>query len=39
MNEAPPDANGEPPRFVLYAIYAALLATLIAVFIIVGVYV
>ena len=39
MNEAPPDANGEPPRFVLYAVYAALFATLVAVLIIVGVYV
>ena len=39
MSEAPPDSNGEPPRIVLYAVYAALFATLIAVFIIVGVYV
>lgn len=39
MSEAPSDSNGEPPRIVLYAIYAALFATLIAVFIIVGVYV
>ena len=39
MSEPAPDTNGEPPRIVLYAIYAALFATLIAVFIIVGVYV
>ena len=39
MSEAPPDSNGEPPQAVLYAIYAVLFATLIAVFIIVGVYV
>ena len=39
MSEAPPDSNGELPRFVLYAVYAALFATLVAVFIIVGVYV
>ena len=39
MSEAPSDSNGEPRRIVLYAIYAALFATLIAVFIIVGVYV
>ncbi len=34
-----PEATGQPPDVVLYAIYAVLLATLIAVFIIVGVYV
>ena len=39
MSDAPPDSNGEPPRIVLYAVYAALFATLVAVFIIVGVYV
>ncbi len=39
MSEPAPDSNGEPPQIVLYAVYAALLATLIAVFIIVGVYV
>ena len=30
--------EGEPPRAVLYALYAVLIATLFAVFIIVGVY-
>ena len=39
MSEAPPDTNGEPPQVVLYAVYAALFATLVAVLIIVGVYV
>lgn len=39
MSDPAPDTNGEPPQIVLYAFYAALLATLIAVFIIVGVYV
>jgi len=38
VSEAP-DTNGEPPKVALYAIYAALFATLIAVFIIVGIYV
>ena len=39
MSEAPPDSNGEPPKVVLYAVYAALFAALVAVFIIVGIYV
>ncbi len=30
--------EGEPPRAVLYALYAVLIAALFAVFIIVGVY-
>ncbi len=38
MSDPAPDTNGEPPQIVLYAIYAVLLATLIAVLIIVGVY-
>ncbi len=39
MSDPTPDTNGEPPQIVLYAIYAALFATLVAVLIIVGVYV
>ena len=39
MSDPAPGTNGEPPQIVLFAVYAALLATLIAVFIIVGVYV
>ena len=39
MTDPAHDTDGEPPQIVLNAIYAALFATLIAVFIIVGVYV
>ncbi len=39
MTEEPEDATGEPPAIVLYLIYATLVAVLIGVLILVGVYV
>ncbi len=39
MTDESEESTGEPPAIVLYAIYATLVAILIAVLIIVGVYV
>ncbi len=39
MTEEPKEATGQPPAIILYAVYATLVAVLIAVLIIVGVYV
>ena len=38
MSEEQDAPTGEPPRLVLYALYAVLVMVLLAVFIVVGVY-
>ena len=38
MSDTPSEPAGEPPRIVLYALYALLAAVFIAVLVIVGVY-